>query len=137
MSDFTGLYDVRDYRPTDRSFVLATFLRGLYYGDSWFSEIPKDIFMENYKRVVEALLNSPNVVVKVACLKEDPDVILGYSILSSDLKAIAFVYVKSAWRKKGIGRSLLPQFPIAVTHLTALGKSLLSKLPGAVFNPFY
>jgi len=136
MNDFTGLYDVRDSRPTDKSFILATFLRGLYYGDSWFSEIPKDIFMENYKRVVEALLNSPNVSVKVACLREDPDVILGYSILSKDFTTIHWVYCKSAWRKKGIGRSLVPQFPTTYTHLSALGKSLRSKLGTAIFNPF-
>jgi GNAT superfamily N-acetyltransferase len=136
MNDFSGLYDVRDYRETDRSFILATFLRGLYYGDSWFSEIPKDIFMSNYKRVVEALINSPNVVIKVACLKEDADVILGYSILSKDFSTLHWLYVKSAWRKKGIGKSLIPAFLSTYTHLSALGKSLRYKLSEAIFNPF-
>lgn len=143
MNEFAGLYDIRDFKLEDRSFVLATFLRGLYYGDSWFSLIPKDIFMNNYKRVAEALVSSPKAVIKVACLKEDSDVILGYSILSADFQTIHWVYVKSSkspdgstWRNKGIGRSLLPQYPIAVTHLTKVGQALMSKFPNIIFDPF-
>ncbi len=137
MSDFRGMYDVRDATDKDVAFVLATFLRGLYYGDSWFSLIPKDIFMDNYKRVAVALISSPKVTIQIACLKEDPDVILGYSVLSSDFKTIIFLYVKAAWRRKGIGRSLIPARPTQVSHLTALGKSLMDKLPKeTIFNPF-
>lgn len=136
MNNFQGLYDVRDYKESDKSFILATFLRGLYYGDSWFSMIPKSIFMDNYKRVAEGILANPKTLVKIACLKEDPDVILGYSILSNNYSTIVWVYVKSAWRKQGIAKSILPQFPTTVTHLSALGKSLLSKYPNVTFNPF-
>ncbi len=136
VSSFQGLYDIRDFKEGDKALVLATFLRGLYHGDSWFSFIPRKIFMDNYKHVADALLKSPKVTIKVACLKEDPDVILGYSILSSDYQTIHWCYVKSAWRQQGIARSLVPQFPTTVTHLSALGKSLLSKFPDVIFNPF-
>lgn len=137
MSDFQGLYDIRSAIESDVNFILATWLRGLYYGDSWFSSIPKHIFMQNYKKITQATLMSPNVEVRVACLKEDPNVILGYSIVTRDEKAVVWVFVKTAWRKQGIGKSLLPAAPDYVTHLTALGKSLLYKLPTAQFNPFY
>lgn len=136
MTDFKGLYSVRDAKLEDKNFILATFLRGLYYGETWFSDIPKDIFMENYKKIAEALIHSPKVIIKVACLPEDQDVILGYSILSTDYQTVHWVYCKSAWRLKGIGRSLVPQHPVYVSHLSQLGKSLLSKLKPAVFNPF-
>lgn len=128
------IYEVRDYKPEDKSFIMATFLRGLYYGDSWFSLIPKDVFMTNYKHIIEALMVKNTV--KVACLCEDKDVILGYSILSNDFKTIHFCFVKSAWRKQGIARSLLPKYPQDVTHLTVLGKSLLLKFKNCIFNPF-
>lgn len=137
MSNFTGLYDVRDYKESDKNFILATFLKGLYYGDSWFSQIPKNIFMDNYKNVARLLVSNPKVIIKVACLKEDPDVILGYSILSTDFNTVYWVFVKSAWRKQGIARSLLPLYPTTVAHLTSLGKTLMSKFPGAHFNPFF
>ncbi len=136
MSDFRGLYDIRDYKSSDKSFVLATFLRGLYYGDFFFDLIPKDIFMANYKKIAEAMLTTPRVVIKVACLKEDPDVILGYSILSSDFQTVHWCFVKTPWRMKGIAKSLLPSNPSYISHLSALGKSLMSKFPNAVYNPF-
>lgn len=135
MTDFSGLYNVRDYKESDKNFILSTFLKGLYYGESWFSLIKKDIFMNNYKHVGEALLSK--CAVKVACLPDDEDVILGYSILSKDFQAIAFVFVKSTWRGKGIARAICPRHPLAVTHLTDLGKVLLKKLPDTIFNPFY
>lgn len=137
MTDFKGLYNIRDGKESDKNFILATFLRGLYYGDSWFSEIPKDIFMLNYKPVAEHLVNSPNVVIKIACLPDDPDVILGYSLLSADYLTVHWTYVKSIWRKKGIAKSLLPMHPDTITHLSGLGRQLMKKFNNKViFNPF-
>jgi GNAT superfamily N-acetyltransferase len=128
------IYEIRDYKPEDKSFIMATFLRGLYYGDSWFSLMPKDLFMKNYKLIAEALLAKH--IVKVACLIEDRDVILGYSMLSKDFSTVHFVFVKTLFRKQGIGRALLPQYPSCVTHLTTLGRSLLPKFKDCIFNPF-
>lgn len=137
MTSFQGLYSTRAGVEGDHHLIYATFLRGLYYGDSWFSLIPKDIFMANYKLYIQALINSPSVVITIACLPDDPDVILGYSILSADYQTVVWVYVKSAWRKKGIGRALVPQHPTYVSHLTEVGKSLLSKINNPLFNPFF
>ncbi len=134
MSEFQGLYNIRDYVAEDKNFILSTFLRGLYYGDSWFSQMPKDVFMHHYKLFAEKLLTISNV--KVACLPDDPSVIIGYSILSSDYQAISWVYVKKDWRTKGIARSLVPKYPTSVSHLTELGKQLLTKFNGCIFNPF-
>lgn len=131
-----SLYNIRPAKPEDMNFVMATFLRGLYYGDPWFTKIPKDIFMSVYKQIAQKAWENPNVRIKVACLKEDDNVILGYSVLSADNSAILWVFVKMAFRNQGIARSLVPESPMFVTHLTELGKTLLPKLNGAVFNPF-
>lgn len=136
MSEFSGLYDIRDGKESDKAFILATFLRGLYYGDSWFSLIPKDIFMDNYKHVAEALINRPDINIKIACLKEDQDVILGYSVISNNFDTIHWVYVKSVWRRKGIARSLLPSRIEYASHLSSLGKTLMKKFENCIFNPF-
>lgn len=134
------VYHIRGYKPEDHAFIMSTFLRGLYYGDSWFSQIDKDCFMANYKHVVESLVR--NSAIAVACLNDDEDVIIGYSIVGKDLKTLHWIYVKQgpskeeSWRKKGIAKSLTPAGITTVTHLTTLGKSLMNKLPGAVFNPF-
>lgn len=134
MSQFSGLYHIRDKKAEDDNFILSTFLRGLYYGDSWFSLIPKDLFMSEYKRVVETLVARGNI--KVACLPDDPDTIIGYSILSQDFQTVHWAYVKKNWRKNGVAKSLLPQHPTAVSHLTEVGKQLLPKLHNPIFNPF-
>lgn len=134
MSELKDLYDIREYVSSDKAFIMATFLRGLYYGDTWFSQIPKDIFMDNYKRIAEALIERPDASVRIACLKEDPDVILGYSI--SKGTALDWVYVKKAWRGAGIGRALLPPKITAITHLADTGKALMNKIPNCIFNPF-
>ncbi len=144
MNDFRGLYDIRDATPTDKAFILATFLRGVYHGESteakhgrrFFSLIPKDLFMDNYKLVAESLITNPTTLVKVACLKEDPDVILGYSVLSADFTTIHWCHVKKAWRGKGIARSLLPPTPLYVSHLSDLGRILMNKFNNVTFNPF-
>jgi GNAT superfamily N-acetyltransferase len=131
MSD---VYFIRPYKTEDKSFILATFLRGIYFGDSWFSLVPKDIFMINYAKIAEALLSRSYVA--VACLTEDPDVILGYSMLSRDAKVVHFIFVKKAFRNQGIGKALVPEGLEFVTHLTNQGRSLMHRYPGVVFNPF-
>ena len=128
------LYIVRPGKPEDINFILATFLRGLYYGESYFSLIPKAIFMSNYKVVAIALLTRHQV--RVACLPDDQDVILGYSIVSHDHKILHWVQVKQVFRKKGIARSLVPKEVKQVSHLTKLGVALLPKIPNSIFNPF-
>lgn len=132
----SSLVDQRGYLPEDRSFILATWLRGAYYGDTWFNQIPKNIFMEHYHAILEKFLNNPNVDIKVACLKDDPAVILGYSVsrVSQGQVVLDWIFTKSAWRNVGIGKSLVPLNLQAVTHLTKIGKAL--KPQEVVYNPF-
>ena len=137
-NDFQGLFIVRDGREGDKNFVLATFLRGLYYGESFFSQVPKDIFFDRYKHVAQALVNDPNTILRVACLPEDEDVILGYSLQSRDSKTLYWVFTKAAWRRRGVAKSLTQYSNIEyVAHLTRLGESLLCKIGNAKLNPFF
>lgn len=139
--DRQDLFQVRDFLPADKNFIMATFLRGLYYGDSWFSQIPKAIFMENMHRVIEAVFYKPGLSIKVACLKDDPDVILGYSIsreLSNpNISILDYVFVKSAWRNIGIGKKLVPNKAAAYTHATRIGQAIVKeKMSYMIYNPF-
>ncbi len=134
MSDFNGLFEVRDATIDDLNFIVPTFVNGLYHGDSWYSQIPYTIFKNNYTIIIQVLVTKS--VVKIACLPEDTNVILGYSILSQDFLTVHWVYVKKKWRQRGIAKALLPKHPVDVTHLTLQGKELLPKLNGAIFNPF-
>jgi hypothetical protein len=130
------LIAVRDFKPEDDiNFVLATWLRGLYYGDSIFSYMNKDTFMKKYKEVILNLIYKvPSTSVRIACLKEDPGTILGYVILSSP-HCIHWVFVKKSWRKIGIARDLVPSSVNTVTHVTRIGLSIMTK-KNWQFDPF-
>jgi hypothetical protein len=132
----SDLYVIRDLHPGDINFLLATWLRGLYYGDTWFSIIPKDIFMKSYHHIATGILAHPTTVIKIACLNDDPEVILGYAVLTEDETVLHWVFVKKAWRTIGICKSLVPSTVATVTHLTKTGIGMLSKRKGIVFNPF-
>lgn len=131
------LVTVRDMQPGDRNFIFATWLRGLYYGNSFFGEMPKDAFMKHYHDVLEKLLTRPTPWVRVACLKDDPEVILGYAIgrVWPGELSLDWIFVKSPWRKIGIAKSLVPPGVTTITHLTKVGKAL--KPSAWVFNPFF
>lgn len=129
------LVSIRDAVIGDKNFILATFLRGLYYGDSWYGEIPKSVFMSEYHKFLELLLSHPTTKVKIACLKDDTDVILGYVIMNTSETVLHFAFCKKAWRGIGITRQLVPTTVTSVTHLTKVGLSIIKK-KGLVFNPF-
>lgn len=131
------LIKIRDYnKATDEDFLYSTFLFGVYYGNSWFTKIPKHIFMPSYREFFNKLLAHPQTVVKMACLKEDENILVGYSIINEAKSILHWVYVKPVWRKFGIAKMLIATPIKAVTHLSLQGEGLLTKLNGAVFNPF-
>lgn len=125
------LIAIRQAVLPDKNFILATMLRALYYGDTWFSLIPKDTFMKHYHSIAEKLVATNNI--KIACLRDEPTVIIGYSI--STLDTVHFVYVKKSWRGIGIAKSLIPDNTNTVTHLTKVGL-VITKKKNWIFNPF-
>lgn len=140
MSNQKDLITVRPYdgkNVGEREFVLACWLRGVYYGGTFFSDIPKSIFMEHYHKVLERFIDNPKVSIQMAVLQDDPQVILGYSVArksAKDEQILDWIFVKSAWRKIGIAKMLVPSDLAVVTHQTKLGKAL--KPAGVIYNPF-
>ena len=122
---------IRNLEESDLPFIFSTWLKGLYHGNLMFSKINQDLFYSKYHVVLENLLKQSSVM--VCCLEDEPDVILGYSVFSSP--RLHWVFVKKAWRKMGIAKSLLPQDLTEVSHLTKLGETLMKKTKW-VFNPF-
>lgn len=134
-STSSKLYVVRDAKPGDLPFILSTWLKGLRFGCSLFGEIPPKIYFDQYQKIISGLLQHPSIETKVACLPDDEDVILGYSVQSKDGTKISWVFVKSAWRGMGIAKALVPPTVVSASHYTKTGLSLLRKR-GMVFDPF-
>lgn len=129
------LVTIRDMLPEDKNFILATWLRGTFYGESVYSNMPKSLFMDKYHKVLEFLLTNPNTKVRVACLKDDADVILGYSVFTKDSNTLHWVFVKKSWRGIGIARDIVPSSITTITNLTKIGNSIAKKKQ-LTFDPF-
>lgn len=125
------LIEIRDAVVGDEAFIFASWLRGLYYGDSWFSNIEKDHFMFNYHKVIESLLSQATI--KIACLKEDKNIIIGYAVYREDI--LDWAFVKKDWRKIGIAKALVPDNIKVATHATKVGLELMKKKKFE-FKPF-
>ena len=110
---------VRPGVDTDHNFIFATWLRGLYYGCAFYRQTEKQKFMEVYSRVVQNVLFKPGVELKIVCLKEDHDTIIGYSITEevADLNILHWVFIKPEWRKCGVSKALIPETTNVVTHI--------------------
>lgn len=136
----SDLIALRPGTEEDKNFIYSTWLKGLKFGNDWFKHIDTAAYNTNYVKVLNKLYYDPNALITVACLKTDPDVILGYSIcrVTLDNKTLLdWVFVKTAWRKIGIARSLVPLHLDAITHLTIPGVHIWkAKFPNVPFNPF-
>lgn len=131
------MIDLIALRPADTSdvpFILATWLKGLRFGNSWYRLIDNKVYFKLYHSVISAIISKPTTRVIVACLKEEPSVILGYSVVEGD--KLHWCQVKKAWRGIGIAKSLVPESVTTATHITEIGKSILLK-KNLIFNPFF
>lgn len=131
--------DLIDYRPAEESdlnFIFSTWCKGLLGGNDFYRMIDPKAFYENYGEFLKRKLAKPGVLVLIACLKETPDVIIGYSVTEKikGLNVVHWVYVKKDWRRIGIAKEILPSQIHIATSMTKLAKQIKPK--GLVFNPF-
>jgi hypothetical protein len=90
-------------------------------------------FERGYRPVIGRLLKQSRI--RVACFKDSPNVILGYSV--SEGSKVHWMHVKEAWRKFGLGKLLLPPDFNEVSHKTILAEKILKlKYPKVTYNPF-
>ncbi len=117
--EIKNLISVRAAVETDHNFIYATWLRGLYYGNSFFKLSDKNEFMERYEHVIRNLLFRGSVETRVACLNDDPDAIIGYSLVEQypNISVLHWVFVKPEWRRVGVASDLIPDSVSAVTHI--------------------
>lgn len=130
---FMNGIEVRTMRDTDKNFIYATWLRGVYHG-SWASQISRSTFFKFYPSVIDKIINDPDCIVLVAHLSSDPSVILGYCVFRPN--KLDYIFVKELWRKQGIAKMMLKGLSFKEhTHTTELGKKLAKKMK-LNYNPF-
>lgn len=127
---------VRPYVEADRNFILATWIRGAKHGSDFFKRMDPKAYYRHYNEFLSNLVDSAQTDIKIACLAEDPAVIIGYAVTRNSGQALDWVYVKSRWRKVGIAKCLIQQSFSEVSHITDVGNKILKKMPNITFNPF-
>jgi len=127
-----GIAIIRPLMEWDNNFIYQTWLKGLYYGSDFFKQMRSDDFYRYYEQIVKRIIGFPGSEVRVACLSDDHEVVLGYCVFNDS--TLHWVFVKPQWRKLGIAKELVPDTIKTVTHLTKVGKSLKPK--EWAFNPF-
>lgn len=124
------MINIRAGKPEDRGLVFSTMLRGLFHGCDLYGQIEEKAFYENYSKIIESLLDRAEL--RVACLADDEDVVLGYAIVRGSV--LDYCFVKRPWRKQGIAYRLCLEINTC-THLTRMGQSIKNR-KNLKFNPF-
>lgn len=95
---------VRPFVPeTDTGIILGTWPKGKYFSDPENLKVnKKSWFAGFYNHVISALKKS---TIRIAVLADDPNFIIGYSVISSG--RLEWAYVKKIYRKQGIARLLI------------------------------
>lgn len=130
------LISYRKASVNDTNFILSSWIQGLYHNKTAFSDMEKDTFMKIYNVVLKFLIDELNPNILIACLRDEPDAIIGYSVLSASQTSVHWVFVRKSWRGIGIAKDLVPKTVIHATHLTACGRDIIKKQGIIKFNPF-
>lgn len=93
----------------------------------WFSTDQSGNSNEFYRKLtkhINNILKEANV--KIACKADDPNFILGYSVMTGT--KLEFVYVKADYRKQGIAKILTKGFKTWDEAKTNIGRAIERKL---------
>ena len=133
-NDVKSRITLRFATADDLPFIFSTWLKSLRYGNSWFKTIDKDAYFTKYKRAITTILQTSTIT--VICFKNEPEVILGYSVHADlgDSTLLHWVYVKRTWRGMGIASLLVPTNTSTVSHITGLGAKCMPR--HWKFDPF-
>lgn len=120
---------MREYKKEDEAFVYSTWLQNLYANTRWRTAITRKDFYK-YHAVLEVILAKPSTTVRICCLKDDPEIIVGYSVYEKTPAdtILHWVFVRADWQRRGIARDLCPFTPTVVTHMTKVGDRIWTKL---------
>lgn len=88
---------LRQSVPSDHPFIFATYIRHNWFSPRNTTTLKRSTWSQLQHTRLEGILARGVVV---ACLGDDPDVIVGYAL---DDGGKPFAYVKLAWRSPGLG----------------------------------
>jgi GNAT superfamily N-acetyltransferase len=122
----------------DVPFIYSTWANSMRYSSVLGKSCRNTIFFKEYTKVIDRILSQPDTETLIACFPEQPTVIFGYIVFQGPI--IHYVFVKEAFQKQGIAKSLVAVAGKAFdtyTHKTFILKHILERFPELTYNPFH
>jgi hypothetical protein len=113
----------------DEPFIYSTWRNGLFYGSLNKENFPPaEQFFREYTARIKQILALPKdfLDIRVACIQDAPEVIIGYAVFTGDLH-LEWVYVKDQFRGKGVARFLTVRTKTVSPELTKSGAAIVKK----------
>lgn len=128
------LIEIRPYLPADENFIYGTWLNGLFFGNPLYQSLMDQAsYYLKYRKIIDRILAKPETQIRVAALKETPDVICAYAVIEG--KILHWIFCKPTFRKYGLAKDLVSKKKIKyITHLTKFG--LFIKPKSWVYDPY-
>lgn len=86
---------IRPSTESDHNFIFATFIRNRWFDKGNVTTLKRATWSAMQHKRLEGIMTHPEMI-KVACLDNDPDTIVGYALWDG---REPFAYVKLAWRE--------------------------------------
>lgn len=130
-------FEIRPPEASDLNFIQATFIKSMKSESSLGRSCSPRVFFAEFTRVIDHILAKSEIL--IACVKEDPGIILGYLIYEQNV--IHYAFTKAAFRRLDIARDLIRHaFPdqksVLFSQNTNSSKKICEKYPELIFNPF-
>lgn len=140
----SDLYALRPGNASDVDIIEASWLESMRHGSPHTRGIPSDIFKPRQRATIRRLMERSECL--VACLPNDPDVVLGYCVnepARGESRAVVhFVYVKEKFRHVGIATALVASVThgaqFSASQYTDALWSIMRRVPGlpVTVNPY-
>jgi GNAT superfamily N-acetyltransferase len=106
MNNINSLISLREKNPSDDDFIIDAWIKGLR-GNTTLGAMPPQIYFKKASKLIQFIYSRSYGV--VAADKTDDSVIFGFCVFRfvGNIPVIPYIYVKSPFRKLGIGTLLL------------------------------
>lgn len=107
----------------DSPMLYATWRNALWFDTPGREQSQNHKFFRQATRLIKTILSSTDTAVHIACLSDDPNMILGASVINKN--NLVWVYVKPDYRAKGIA-TMLARGAVTVSNpSTKIGKAIV------------
>ena len=130
---------IRDAIPADLPLIYDSWKKSFRYDSGFGRSFTgfNDVYNSNYNKVIEHIILDEQTFTKIACLKNEPKVILGYIVFNTS--TLHYIFIKEAFRNKfKIFEGLMGLIPglRSYTHRTSHFDHKMKSYGHLIYNPF-